>query len=170
MRRGRVLSAAAWGGRCHVTGGADPAASCCCRDVGLGSSPTSLGRQRRLSCKLWGSPTGPRGHVVMGVSVGGCAHLHPLPRDAVGMVQVTGARRVGRAGGGEAGVSPQPWPGCQGPAAMGDPGWARGRVGAGVQLGPGRALRPRSGACMSSDGRCPRRRAPFPWGCSRPAW
>lgn len=76
----------------------------------------------------------------------------------------------GEGGGGEAGVSPQPWPGCQGPAAMGDPGWARGRVGAGVQLGPGRALRPRSGACMSSDGRCPRRRAPSPWGCSRPAW
>lgn len=58
-----------------------------------------------------------------------------------------------------------PGPGC---VRVPQPGTAQG--GRGSAAGPARALRPRSGARTSSDGHCPRHRAPSPWGCSRPAW
>lgn len=58
-----------------------------------------------------------------------------------------------------------PGPGC---VRVPQPGMAQG--GCRSAVGPARALRPRSGARMSSGGRCPRHRAPSPWGCSQPAW
>lgn len=118
-----------------------------------------------------GQPHSSRGHVVMGVCAGGCAYLHPCPAR-----QQARCGCLGHGGWGglwvETGRSPQPWPSGAAGARLptGSPGRARRRVGTGVQLGAVRALRPRSGARTSSDGRCPRRRAPSPWGCSRPAW
>lgn len=58
-----------------------------------------------------------------------------------------------------------PGPGC---VRVPQPGTAQG--GCRSAVGPARALRPQSGARTSSDGRCPKHRAPSPWGCSRPAW
>lgn len=72
-----------------------------------------------------------------------------------------GSRALGTALAG-AGV---PGPGC---VRVPQPGKAQ--EGCKSAVGPARALRPRSGGRMSSDGRCPRHRAPSPWGCSRPAW
>lgn len=72
-----------------------------------------------------------------------------------------GSRALGTALAG-AGV---PGPGC---VRVPQPGTAQ--QGCRSAVGPARALRPRSGARTSSDGRCPRHRAPSPWGCSRPAW
>lgn len=157
-----VLSAAAWGGCCHV-------ASRCCRDVELGSSAVSLGRQHQRSCPLRGSPMAPEATLSWGFCWG-LRFPAALPRNAAGTVQAAGARCRGRVLGWKPGSCRSPGLGCQGQAASGHPGQARWWAGSGVRLGPSWVLRPQSGARTSSDGRCPRRRAPSPWGCSQPAW
>lgn len=101
-----VLGAVVRGGCCRVTGGTDPAASWCCGDGGLGSSPASPGRQCRLSCRLWGSPMAPEATLSWGCLLGAALTCSRAPCEA-GTAQVTGM-----AGGRvwvEAERSPQPW-------------------------------------------------------------
>lgn len=70
----------------------------------------------------------------------GCPLTPALPQPGPSVLHTVGL--LGGEGSWGAGLSPRPWP----------------------------ALRPQSAAGMSSGGRCPRRRAPSPWGCSQPAW